>query len=145
MPIFLHKTNKERRKHIEGEIRNSSKALIIKEGKMDAIKIRDADEEWYIIPGGQASEETLNVEGVHSENFHRVDFVFSCEFIDNVSDAILHGDTNQAGVEWLNISVPSLKPLYPSKLRRQIMNFYEGKPYPVYLSKEEVGDPECIE
>lgn len=31
-------------------IRNSAKALIIKDGKMAAIKIRDAGEEWYIMP-----------------------------------------------------------------------------------------------
>ena len=151
------------------EIRNSAKALIIKDGKMAAIKIRDAGEEWYIMPGGgQESEETLKeavcrevleelgivvacndllfvVEGVHGENFHRVDLVFSCEFMDNSPDAILHGDTNQVGVEWLDISMLHLKPLYPSKLRRQIMNFYEGKPYQVYLGNEEVGDTECTE
>ena len=44
-----------------GRIRNSAKALIIKDGKMAAIKIRDAGEEWYIMPGGgQEAEETLN-------------------------------------------------------------------------------------
>ena len=83
-------------------IRNSAKALIIKDGKMAAIKIRDAGEEWYIMPGGgQEAEETLNeavcrevseelgiaieckellfvVEGVHGEAFHRVDLIFSC-------------------------------------------------------------------
>ena len=43
-----------------GRIRNSAKALIIKDGKMAAIKIRDAGEEWYIMPGGgQEAEETL--------------------------------------------------------------------------------------
>ena len=81
-------------------IRSSAKALIIKEGKMAAIKIRDAEEEWYIMPGGgQDAEETLKeavcrevseelgiavackdllfvVEGVHGEAFHRVDLIF---------------------------------------------------------------------
>lgn len=152
---------------MEREIRNSAKALIIKDGKMAAIKIRDAGEEWYIMPGGgQESEETLPeavcrevleelgiavacnellfvVEGVHGESFHRVDLIFSCEYIGNKPDAILHGDTNQVGVEWLDISTLNTKPLYPSKLRRQIMNFYEGKPYQVYLGNEEAGDPEC--
>lgn len=83
-----------------GRIRNSAKALIIKDGKMAAIKIRDAGEEWYIMPGGgQEAGETLNeavcrevseelgiaieckellfvVEGVHGETFHRVDLIF---------------------------------------------------------------------
>lgn len=45
---------------MERTIRNSAKALIIKEGKILAIKIRDQDEEWYIMPsGGQESEELL--------------------------------------------------------------------------------------
>ena len=148
-------------------IRSSAKALIIKEGKMAAIKIRDADKEWYIMPGdGQDAEETLNeavcrevseklgiaveckdllfvVEGVHGEAFHRVDLIFSCEYIGNMPDAVLHGDTNQVGIEWLDISTLNLQPLYPSKLRRQIMNYYQGKPYKVYLGNEEAGDPEC--
>ena len=154
---------------MERKIRNSAKALIIKDGKMAAIKIRDAGEEWYIMPGGgQESEETLReavcrevleelgiavecrdllfvVEGVHGEGFHRVDLVFYCEFNDDIPDAVPHSDTNQVGIEWLDISELNLKPLYPSRLRRQIMNFYEGKPYRVYLGNEEVGDPECVE
>lgn len=154
---------------MEREIRNSAKALIIKDGKMAAVKIRDAGEEWYIMPGGgQESDETLKetvlrevseelgiavkcndllfvVEGVHGESFHRVDLVFSCEFIDYIPDAVLRGDTNQVSVEWLDISTLNLTSLYPSRLRRQIMNFYEGKPYQAYLGNEEVGDPECTE
>ncbi len=31
------------------------------------------------------------------------------------------------------------------KLRRSIMNFYEGKEYTKYLENEEIGDPECLE
>ena len=136
---------------------------------MAAIKIRDAGEEWYIMPGGgQNAEETLQeavcrevteelgiavacnellfvVEGVHGERFHRVDLIFSCTYIDTVPGAVLHGDTNQVGVEWLDLSTLHLQPLYPSRLRRQIMNFYEGKPYRVYLGNEEAGDPECTE
>ena len=63
------------------------------------------------------------MEGVHGENFHRVDLIFSCEYIDNMPDAVLHGDTNQVGIGWLDISTLNLQPLYPSKLRRQIMNY----------------------
>lgn len=122
---------------MERSIRNSAKALIIKEGRVLAVKIKEKDEEWYIMPGGgQESEELLTdavcrevaeetgievaakelvfvIEGVHGEAFHRVDFL------------------NHAK-------------LYPSKLRRQIMNLYEGKPYKVYLGNEEAGDPECF-
>lgn len=150
-------------------IRNSAKALIIKDGKMAAIKVRDAGEEWFIMPGGgQDAEETLEeavcrevseelgidvvckellfvVEGVRGERFHRVDLVFSCEYIAEIPDAVLQNDTNQIGIEWLEISTLNLQPLYPSRLRRQIMNYYEGKPYKVYLGNEEAGDPECTE
>ena len=148
------------------EIRNSAKALIIKDGKMAAIKISNGNEEWYIMPGGgQESEETLPeavcrevaeelgieveckellfvIEGVHGEDFHRVDLVFACNYIGEITNAELHSDTNQVGIEWLDINMLNTLPLYPSKLRRQIMNYYEGKPYKSYLGNEEVGDPE---
>ena len=150
-------------------IRTSAKALIIREGKVAAVKIRDAGEEWYIMPGGgQAPDETLNeavcrevleelgitvacgellfvVEGVHGETFHRVDLIFSCEYIADAPNAVLHTDTNQVGIDWLDISTLNLQPLYPSKLRRQIMNYYQGKSYKVYLGNEEAGDPECLD
>lgn len=151
------------------DIRNSAKALIIRDGKMAAVKIRDGGEEWFIMPGGgQEAAETLQeavcrevleelginvvckellfvVEGVHGESFHRVDLIFHCEIVSEVPNAVITNDTNQVGVEWLNISTLNLQPLYPSKLRRQIMNFYEGKPYKIYLGNEEAGDPECTE
>ncbi len=154
---------------MEREIRNSAKALIIKDGKMAAIKISDGNEEWYIMPGGgQESEETLPkavcrevaeelgieaecnellfvIEGVHGEAFHRVDLIFACEYIGEIPNAELHSDSNQTGIEWLDINLLNTLPLYPSKLRRQIMNYYEGKPYKVYLGNEEVGDPECTD
>ena len=151
---------------MERRIRNSAKALVIKDGKIAAIRIRDAEDEWYIMPGGgQEADETLAeavcrevseelgisveckellfvVEGVRGENFHRVDLIFACEIIAENPDAVRHSDTNQVGIEWLDISTLNLQPLYPSKLRRQIMNYYEGKPYKVYLGNESAGDPE---
>lgn len=154
---------------MERSIRNSAKALIIKEGKMLAVKIKDGTEEWYIMPGGgQETEELLQdavsrevaeeigikvdvkdlafvVEGVHGERFHRVDLVFLCEYIGEIENAVLHGDTNQVGYEWLDIATLNHSQLYPSKLRRQIMNLYEGKPYKVYLGNEEAGDPDVTD
>ena len=63
---------------MEREIRNSAKALIIKDGKMAAIKIRDADEEWYIMPGeGQESEETLK-EAVCREVLEELGIAVEC-------------------------------------------------------------------
>lgn len=147
-------------------VRNAAKALIIKDDKMLAVRISDGNEEWYIMPGGgQDAEELLPeavcrevaeemglqvdvkdlvfvIEGLHGENFHRVDLVFLCEYKGKIENAILQGDTNQVGYDWLDIKTLNTTPLYPSKLRRQIMNLYEGKKYSVYLGNEEIGDPE---
>ena len=150
-------------------IRNAAKALIIKDDKMLAIKISDGKEEWYIMPGGgQDAEELLPeavcrevaeelglqvevkdlafvIEGLHGEKFHRVDLVFLCEYKSRIENAILQNDTNQVGYDWLDIKTLNTTPLYPSKLRRQIMNLYEGKAYRVYLGNEEIGDPEVTD
>ena len=58
---------------------------------------------------------------------------------------VLHNDKNQVGMDWLAVSELNKLPLYPSKLRRAIMNFCEGKEYKKYLGNEEIGDPECLE
>lgn len=161
---FLSEVDKMQR-----NIRISAKGLIIRDGKMAAIRIKDGEGEWYIMPGGgQESEETLPeavcreiaeelgirvrcgellfvVEGVHGESFHRVDMVFACEYLGEISGAELHADTNQAGVDWLDIKTLNTSPLYPSRLRRQIMNYCEGKPHRIYLGNEEAGDPEVTD
>ena len=154
---------------MERVIRNSAKALIIKDDKMLATKISDGKGEWYILPGGgQEAEEILPetgwregaeetgvqvevkdlvfvIEGVHGEKFHRVDLVFLCEYNGKTDTVALHGDINQVGYDWLDIKTLNTAPLYPSKLRRQIMNLFEGKRYRVYLGNEEIGDPEIID
>lgn len=154
---------------MERPIRNSAKALIIRDGKMAAVRLEDSDGVWYILPGGgQETEELLPetvcreaaeelglrveakelvfvIEGLHGEPFHRVDLVFLCEDCGDIEHAVLHGDTNQTGMDWLDISTLNTAPLYPSKLRRQIMNLYEGKPHKVYLGNEEAGDPEVTD
>ncbi len=154
---------------MERPIRNSAKALIIRDGKMAAVRLEDSDGVWYILPGGgQETEELLPetvcreaaeelglrveakelvfvIEGLHGEPFHRVDLVFLCEDRGDIEHAVLQGDTNQTGMDWLDISTLNTAPLYPSKLRRQIMNLYEGKPHKVYLGNEEAGDPEVTD
>lgn len=154
---------------MERIIRNAAKALIIKDDKMLAIKVNDGKEEWYIMPGGgQDVEELLPdtvcrevaeelgllvevknlvfvIEGVHGEQFHRVDLVFLCEYISEIENSVLQTDTNQVGYDWLDIKTLNTIPLYPSKLRRQIMNLHEGKQYKVYLGNEEIGDPELTD
>ena len=154
---------------MERVVRNAAKALIIKDGKMLAVKISDGKEEWYIMPGGgqnvqellpeaacrevaeemglqvQVEDLVFVIEGIHGENFHRVDLVFLCEYIGELETPTLQGDTNQIGYDWLDINTLNVTPLYPSKLRRQIMNLHEGKVYSVYLGNEEIGDPEVTD
>ena len=148
-------------------IRTSAKALIIREEKMLAIRLKDSDGEFYIMPGGgQDAEELLPeavcrevaeelgirvevgdlafvIEGIRGEPFHRIDLVFACKYLDEIPGAQLHGDANQVGFDWLEIATLSTQPLYPSRLRRAIMNFHAGKPYKTYLGNESAGDPEC--
>lgn len=150
-------------------IRNSAKAVIIRDGKLAAIIISDGREEWYILPGGgQNAEETLEkavcrevaeelglavackellfvIEGVRGEAFHRVDLVFACEVLAERTGQKLQYDTDQVGVAWLDLATLNTQPLYPSKLRRPIMNYYEDKPYQTYLGNEEIGDPEVTD
>ena len=150
-------------------IRNAAKALIIRDGRMLAVKISDGNEEWYIMPGGgQDAEELLPeaacrevaeelglrvevkdlvfvIEGLRGEKFHRVDLVFLCECAGEIENPVLRGDTNQTGWDWLDIRTLNTAPLYPSKLRRQIMNLYEGKAHRVYLGNEEIGDSEMTD
>lgn len=145
---------------MERKIRNSAKALIIKDGKMLASKINDNGDIFYIMPGGgQESEETLEeavrrevkeefglivepktlefvIEGVTGESFHRVDLVFLCEYIKEIPDAEITGDYNQIGFDWLPIENLMNEPLYPSKLRKQIMNLYNAEETVVYLGNE---------
>lgn len=64
--------------------------------------------------------------------------MFLCEYIGKLENAVLQSDTNQVGYDWLDIKTLNTTPLYPSKLRRQIMNLYEGKAYKVYLEMKKL-------
>lgn len=145
---------------MERKIRNSAKALIIKDGKMLASKINDNGDVFYIMPGGgQDTEELLEdtvireceeelgikvepkslefiVEGLHGESFHRVDLVFLCDYIGEIENAKIHKDKNQVGFEWLSIENLMNKPLYPSKLRSQIIRLFNNEKTDVYLGNE---------
>ena len=149
-------------------IRTSAKALVIRDGRMLAIRLHDQDGDFYIMPGGgqnagellpaaverEVAEETgiavkagdavFIIEGEKGEESHRVDIVFRCEYLGE-SDAERHTDWNQTGYEWLDIATLNTAPLYPSKLRRPIMNLSARKDAPVYLGNENVGDPEITD
>jgi 8-oxo-dGTP pyrophosphatase MutT (NUDIX family) len=141
-------------------IRNSAKAIIFRNGKMLATKIKDKDDIFYIMPGGgQEAGETLEeavqrevaeefgfhvkanslefvIEGVTGESFHRVDLVFLCEYIKEIPNAKIIGDLNQIGFDWLPVENLINEPLYPSRLRKQIMNLYNGEKTIAYLGDE---------
>ena len=149
-------------------VRVSAKALVIRDGRMLAIKLRDQDGEFYIMPGGgqkagellpaaverEVAEETgiavkagdvvFVIEGAEGEPHHRVDIVYLCDYI-GLIDTDRHPDNNQIGYEWLAIDVLNHTPLYPSKLRRPIMNLFAGKKTTVYLGNENAGDPEITD
>ena len=149
-------------------VRTSAKALVIQDGRMLAIRIQDWDGVFYILPGGgqragellpdaaerevaeetglsvKAREAVFVIEGAQGEPSHRVDVVFSCDYVGTAGEA-LHPDRNQTGFEWLPIDTLNRAPLYPSKLRRPIMALYAGKAHPFYLGNENVGDPEVTD
>ena len=153
---------------MDRKVRTYTKALIFRDGRMLAIKLRDQDGEFFIMPGGgqvtgelltetverEVAEETglavrakdvaFVIEGAQGERDHRVDIVFLCDFLGR-SDAARHPDHNQVGCEWLNIEALNRLPLYPSKLRRPIMNLFAGRQTPVYLGNENAGDPEVTD
>jgi 8-oxo-dGTP pyrophosphatase MutT (NUDIX family) len=145
---------------MERKIRNSAKALVIHNGKMLVSKINDNGDIFYIMPGGgQDVEELLTdtvkrecaeemgilvepkslvfvVEGLHGEAFHRIDLVFLCDYIGEIENAEIHGDINQIGFEWISIENLINEPLYPSKLRPQIINLFHNRKTEVYLGNE---------
>ena len=149
-------------------VRTSAKALVIRDGCMLAVKLQDSDGVFYIMPGGgqqagellpaaverevaeetgikvKAGEAVFVIEGAEGEPDHRVDIVFRCEYI-GPCDAEAQYDWNQIGTEWLPLDTLNRAPLYPSKLRRAIMNLTQGKGNPVYLGNENAGDPEITD
>ncbi|MBP5492022.1 MAG: NUDIX domain-containing protein [Clostridiales bacterium] len=153
---------------MERSVRTSAKALVIKDGCVLAIKLHDSDGDFFIMPGGgqqagellpdaaerevaeetgirvKAKEAVFIIEGLEGEPHHRVDVVFLCDYIGQ-AEGEKHLDTNQVGVEWLPIETLNRAPLYPSKLRRPIMNLFEGKSTPMYLGYENAGDPEVTD
>ena len=120
----IEKIRYERIINMSRQIRTSAKAVIIQNDKLLAIKLNDGKEEWYILPGGGQDCEEMLPQTVERE---------------------VREEANQIGFDWLDLSILNRLPLFPSKLRRPIMNFYEGKEYIKYLGNEEVGDPECLE
>ena len=148
---------------ITRRIRNSAKALIIKDGKILVSKMDDG-EIYYILPGGgQEPEELLPeavkrecreellvdvepislnfiVEGLHGESFHRVDLIFLCQYLGEATECASHYDMKQVGTAWLDVENLMNEPLYPSVLREQIIKLYRQEPTQVYLGDESMEE-----
>lgn len=149
-------------------VRVSAKAIVFREGCVLANCMEDEDGTFYILPGGglepdellpsaverEVAEETglavraeeiaFIVESAQGEPNHRVDIVFRCTLLGE-SAAARHTDTRQKGFAWLKISTLNRAPLYPSRLRRPIMDLYANKKMPIYLGNENMGDPEITD
>lgn len=151
----------------ERNIRTSAKGLVIRDGKMLVNVMHDEDGIFYLMPGGgQEAGESLPeavrreiaeeaglwvrpldlafvIEGLHSEDFHRIDLVFRCEVERPVeAGEIEHcDDQNQVGIEWIPVETIQKAPLYPWRLRKPIYELFHGKRGIVYLGNEEMGDP----
>ena len=132
-------------------IRNCAKAIIIKEGKILAVRYAGQSGEYYALPGGAKhhgetllealDRECLEELGVTIKNLglrfvreyrwrdaeiHQVEFLYECE-IEGEDEPIggTHHDYLQVGVEWLPIDQISAYRFYPKKLVE-----YLGKPLP---------------
>ena len=149
---------------MQRRIRNSAKALIIKDGKVLLSKLDDNGDVFFIMPGGgQDVGEVLTdtvkrecmeelgievdpkflvfiLEGANGEENHRIDFVFLCNYIRDIKDIEIQGDTHQVGAEWVSIDNIMNEPLYPYKYRNAILKLYKNENFDIYLGNENKGD-----
>ncbi|SDW33597.1 ADP-ribose pyrophosphatase YjhB, NUDIX family [Marininema mesophilum] len=141
------------------KIRNSAKAILIHENKLLVIKHKDQDGIFYLLPGGgqipgetlpeTVKRELLEEAGVEVEvskvillrecfidqDFHRVEFMFTCG-LKRENSKYLKQDREQIGVEWLSIQELKSFPLYPVSLREAILNYYNGRSnLPIYAGE----------
>ena len=89
----------------------------------------------------RATELAFVIEGKKSAA-HRVDLVFHCEIEGEAIGVAHQGDVNQVGTAWIPLDTLEQEPLYPSRLRRAISEWYRGGNPGIYLGNEDEGDPE---
>ena len=66
---------------------------------------------------------------------HKTEFMFSCSLRErkkNVTSGAAPDD-GQIGVEWLSLSELLQHRLYPQKIRKYLMDYFNGKKLPTYL------------
>lgn len=138
------------------QIRNAAKALIIREGHLLAIRMRDAQGEFLILPGGgQEPGETLAkavaretreeigaevvvrelryVREYLREAPHRVEFIFACTLTPGATIGTgALPDAGQLGPAWVPLAELPARRFYPLGLRATLAR--HGEPDgPVYL------------
>lgn len=126
-------------------VRNSAKALIVRDDSLFAAIIKSGDDgTYYVLPGGgQDAGETLAEAVVREcreelgaavrvdmllcirerieEQPHRVEFIFLCTLLSE-PDATLatEPDTGQSGIAWLPLAGLTDVPFYPRGLRARL-------------------------
>lgn len=136
-------------------IRNCAKALIIHDGCLLAIKMRDEDGAFFILPGGgqepgetladalrRECREELSVEVVVHElryvreqirEAHRIEFIFRCMLKTPLgTSGGTHPDDGQLGLAWLSLPYLQQVRLYPLELR-SLLDGLDAEGAPVYL------------
>ena len=122
-------------------IRNSAKALIVRDGCLLAMRMRDEDGSiFFILPGGgqepgetlaeaawRECAEELGVEVVvHELQYvrefleeapHRVEFIFRCTLTAEPDGTATHPDVGQLGIAWLPLAQLPHTAFYPLGLR----------------------------
>ena len=143
-------------------VRVSAKAIIVQDGKLLAIKCRDADGDYFVLPGGgQEYGETLpdalqrecreetgfevsvgelvlvrEYRGWRHEfrdDQHAIELMFAC-VIKGRDDGIAarNLDKAQIGIEWLDLGGLEANRLYPMALRGMLASLGNGATPPIY-------------
>lgn len=137
-------------------IRNSSKALIIHNGRVLAMKMRDEEGVYFILPGGRQEPGETLADTVRRECYeelsaevivqdlrfvrehtcevpHRVEFIFHCTLkADVATDTAPRPDDGQLGYAWLPLPQLRHTRFYPLGLR-PLLDGTVQEDYPIYL------------
>lgn len=134
-------------------IRTASRALLIQDGHVLAIKYRENDEVFYALPGGgqetgeslhrnlrRECQEELGIDVKIGElmfvrewldkerHVHQIEFIFECSSytkIGAVHSAVPDG--SQIGIEWLPIADILSHHIYPLEMREHLHNLVVGQ------------------
>lgn len=143
-------------------IKNSIKAIIIKNTKLLVTKMQHEHGIYYTLPGGKQEANELMLDALKrevleetgfraepksllfiregfkdelEEETHRIEFMFICDIVEEVGERAFEFDVNQIGTHWLNIDNIMHEPLFPIDMRNVIKNYFLGKNAPIYLGE----------